>query len=119
MKSNFNFYDSDSNYTCTANDGASIVDYNIASGDLFPHVIYFNVENRDESLHFPLRCEFEFRSNTTETQAHVDLVETSSSKLRIRWKEDRGGPFCYSSVKSVNISTNLPISIHKKHIYGH
>ena len=28
--------DTDGNYTCTANNGASVVDYNIASSDLFP-----------------------------------------------------------------------------------
>ena len=46
------FDDSDGNYTCTANDSALVVCYNIASSDLFPRVSYFNLENRDESVHF-------------------------------------------------------------------
>ena len=54
------FDESDGNYTCTANDGASVVDYNIASSDLFPRVSYFNLENRDESVHFPCDVNLNF-----------------------------------------------------------
>ena len=36
--------DTNGNYTCTANDGTSVVDYNVASSELFPRISYFNVE---------------------------------------------------------------------------
>ena len=41
--------DCDSNYTCNANEGHSVVDYHLASSELFPFISYFNVEMRDES----------------------------------------------------------------------
>ena len=41
--------DSDDNYTCIANEGHSVVDYHLASSELFPFISYFNVEMRDES----------------------------------------------------------------------
>ena len=48
--------DSEGEITCIANDGSSIVDYFIASRSLFQSVSSFKVENRSESVHFPLRC---------------------------------------------------------------
>lgn len=85
--------DTDGNYTFTANDGTSVVDYNIASSDLFRHVSYFNVENSEESVHFPLHCQFKFRTSTIDIQAPVEIFETPRSKLSIRWKEDRKDQF--------------------------
>lgn len=58
--------DSDGIYTCTANDGASVVDYSMASSELF------NVENRDESVHFPLHCHFKFRSISPDIHSQED-----------------------------------------------
>ena len=105
--------DTDSNYTCTANDGTSVVYYNIASSDLFPHVSYFNVENRDESVHFPLHCQLKVRSCIADNQAPLDLPETPRSKLRIRWKEDRKDIFLLSfREKLANVSTKLTQNIH-------
>ena len=43
-------------FTCIANQGTSIVDYNIASSDLFKNISLFHVEDRDESVHYPLKC---------------------------------------------------------------
>ena len=105
--------DTDGNYTCTANDGTSVVDYNIASSDLFPRVSYFNVENRDESVHFPLHCQLKFRSSAADNQAPVDLPETPRSKLRIRWKEDRKDIFLLSfREKLANVNTKLTQNTH-------
>ena len=41
--------DSDGNYTCIVNEGHSVVDYHLASSELFPFISYFNVEMRDVS----------------------------------------------------------------------
>ena len=85
--------DTEDNYICTANDGTSVVDYNIASSDLFRHVSFFNIETRDESVHFPLHCQFKFRTSTIDIQAPVDIFKTPGPKLSIRWKEDRKDQF--------------------------
>ena len=45
-------------YTCTANDGKSTVDYFITSTNLFPYIECFKVDNLDESDHFPIICNF-------------------------------------------------------------
>ena len=34
----------------------SIVDYNTVSSDLFKNISLFHVEDRDESVHYPLKC---------------------------------------------------------------
>lgn len=48
--------DSEGEITCVANEGSSIVDYMIASSDLFPSIGNFHVCNRSESVHFPVYC---------------------------------------------------------------
>ena len=50
------FDDIEGNITCTANDGRSIVDYIIASSNLFELFSTFAVDNYDVSDHFPLKC---------------------------------------------------------------
>ena len=49
--------DSDGNLTCFSNDGASLVDYTIASSNLFPYIRNFYVLDRDDLDHFPISCE--------------------------------------------------------------
>ena len=45
-------------FTCTANEGTSIVDYMLASTEFFQYVSHFSVEERDESVHFPCYTSF-------------------------------------------------------------
>lgn len=47
-------------FTCIANDGVNIVDYNIASTELFESISYFHIEDRDDSVYFPLNYVFFF-----------------------------------------------------------
>ena len=54
------FDDRDGNITCTSGNGWSVVDYNIASTDLFKYATYFCVLDRSESDHFPIQCSFSF-----------------------------------------------------------
>jgi len=54
------FDDNSGNYTCIANGGHSVVDYYIASSDLFKNISYFNIENNDISDHFPVYTQFRF-----------------------------------------------------------
>ena len=49
--------DKDGQFTCISNDGASVVDYMIASSELFDHIINFKVLDRGESDHFPITCQ--------------------------------------------------------------
>ena len=55
------FDDCDGNFTCTTYNGRSVVDYHIASSELFTHVSYFNVVFRVDSDHFPLQCRITVR----------------------------------------------------------
>ena len=51
--------------TCVANDGSSVVDYFIASSNLFQFITDFEVCDRGESMHFPLACSLKFVKNLT------------------------------------------------------
>ena len=50
-------------YTCTANDGKSTVDYFITPTNLFPYIECFKVDNLDESDHFRIICKFQIDSS--------------------------------------------------------
>ena len=54
--------DTDGHYTCTANDGKSLVDYVIGSTQLFNYCTDFNIESEDFSDHFPVCCRLTFQS---------------------------------------------------------
>ena len=85
------FDDSEGNFTCIANDGASVVDYNIASGKLFSKISYFNIEDRDESVHFPINCQFTFqcaqRNPCIHTGDKPDHFSTQNNSNPLRWNE--------------------------------
>ena len=104
--------DTNGNYTCTANDGTSVVDYNIASSELFPRISYFNVENRDESVHFPLYCQFHFTSDNAVTQADSELAHIPKPTVRMRWNNDLKDQFlqCFRE-RLVNLREELFLNI--------
>ena len=72
---------SEGNFTCIANDGASVVDYNIASSNLFSKISYFTIEDHDESVHFPIYCQFRFprQSRLMYTGEKPDNLSTHSN----------------------------------------
>ena len=76
--------------TCTANEGCSTVEYNIASSDLFKHVERFSVENMDYSVHFPLSCTLLFKlavvSPITDKNSKKDY---NKSQIRYKWTEEK------------------------------
>ena len=55
------FGDSEGNFTCTANNGTSVVDYMICSSKIFDSVTDFRILRDDLSVHFPLKCSLSFR----------------------------------------------------------
>ena len=54
------FGDSEGNFTCTANNGTSVVDYMICSSEIFDCVTDFRILTDDLSVHFPLKCSLSF-----------------------------------------------------------
>ena len=81
------FRDIEGNFTCTANDGTSIVDYMIASTHLFQYFTDFCVLDFDQSDHFPLLCCLHFELNV-----HGNNVSQTQSDLetwvKYKWKPD-------------------------------
>lgn len=77
------------NFTCIANDGASVVDYNIASSKLFSKISYFNIEDRDQSVHFPVKCQFTFLCAKQDPLIHLgDKPEYFLTQNNVlRWNE--------------------------------
>lgn len=59
------FRDNAGEYTCFANNGASVVDYMIASSTLFFYVTDFGVSNNMFSVHCPVYCTFTFEGSST------------------------------------------------------
>ena len=62
-------------FTCITNEGASIVDYNIASSELFENIFLFHEEDRDESVHLPLKCVISFTYQTEEPIQNTELAD--------------------------------------------
>ena len=56
--------DQNEEFTCIANEGESIVNYNIVPSELFENVLLFYIEDRDKSVHFALKCVICLRNQT-------------------------------------------------------
>ena len=83
------FKDIEGNFTCTANNGASIVDYMIASTQLFQYFTDFGIGELDQSDHFPLFCCIHLKFNTQDSNAsHTqdDLKTRAKFKLKLEFK---------------------------------
>ena len=88
------FNDGEGEYTCLANDGASVVDYMIASSALFCNVTNFGVDDYCFGAHFPLYCEFQFVYNLQ--MPVIDVFESDSLNVnlsRIYWKNEKKDEF--------------------------
>ena len=80
--------------TFTANEGCSIVDYNIASFDLFKHVERFSVENMDYSLHFPLSCTLLFKLAVVSPNTDKNSQKVYDMPwIRYKWTEEKSTIF--------------------------
>ena len=73
-------------FTCIANEGASIVDYNIASTDLFENISLFRVQDRDESVHFPLKCVISLQEQNQRAVLNVDEHECQPY-VKYKWDD--------------------------------
>ena len=83
--------DLEGNYTCIANNGASTVDYSICSTALFGKCTQFNIENRTESDHFPLKCQFKFEKNVQATENMQN--DTTFTQTKYKWSNDKAAEF--------------------------
>ena len=80
------FDDKEGNITCVANEGRSLVDYIIASSNLFDKFSYFCVDSHDFSDHFPLICSLTLSNSFHEADAHDDK-DNASNWDKYKWKE--------------------------------
>ncbi|XP_060562301.1 uncharacterized protein LOC132721934 [Ruditapes philippinarum] len=78
--------DIDGNFTCFSNDGASLVDYMIASSNLFSYIRNFCVLDRDDSDHFPLSCELALIKKPVLNMRGND-VEPLTPIKRYKWNQ--------------------------------
>ena len=72
--------------TCIANEGSSVVDYFIASSNLFQFITDFEVCNRSESVHFPIFCSLTFDSNVINDNSD-DTNGLVHEYVKFRWKD--------------------------------
>ena len=73
-----------------------MVDYNIASSKLFSKISYSTIDDRDESVHFPIYCQFTFtrQNRLMHTGAEKpDKFSTQSNLNLLRWNEELKGSF--------------------------
>ena len=86
------FNDHDGNFTYFSTNGQSVIDYIIASPDLFSYVSYFSVEDIDLSDHFPICCTLSMSeslqanlSNDTDP-AHAN--DSLITWIKMKWKHE-------------------------------
>ena len=83
--------DSEGQFTCITSRGASVVDYCIASSNLFKHIDNFGVlnENYVTSVHFPICCSFVHKSVQTHTKSDMPAEQ----RRRYVWNYVNGQVF--------------------------
>ncbi|MES9884604.1 MAG: hypothetical protein ABW185_27480, partial [Sedimenticola sp.] len=81
------FNDIAGEFTCFANNGASIVDYMIASSNLFQYVTNFGVSDNIFSVRCPVYCTFSFAACSTTNNHAYSIDENVHLYERVVWKE--------------------------------
>lgn len=90
-------------FTCIANDGVSIVDYTIVSSELFENISYFHVEDRDETVHFPLNCVISFKhENRNNLNENVIGDKMIQHNIKYKWDESKSSIFFGRFRESLN-----------------
>ena len=86
--------DQEGNFTCTSNNGCSLVDYVIVSSNLFTNITSFDIGLRSESDHFPLlfklSCIDDNALNHKETYLNDDV---NNHFRRFKWNENKKTEF--------------------------
>ena len=85
--------DNEGNFTCTANNGCSLVDYVIVSSNLFTNILYFDIGLRSESDHFPLLFKLSCIDKNVIDNEHGVNENSSNNFDRFKWKEIKKDEF--------------------------
>lgn len=114
------FVDVDGNFTCTANDGKSVVDYILGSASLFEWVSDFYISEEDFSDHFPVCCSLSFKMgyNNASDNIHVRDNANLRQSTSYKWNNDFKDSFMNTfsrlftnfsrSVSELNVINKLP-----------
>ena len=89
------FNDFDCNFTCFANDDCSVVDYMIASSNLFPLICNFGIADFDVSDHLPIYCSFNYKyENQDNSNNNIELHEIGIHIwARYKWNPEKKDDF--------------------------
>lgn len=118
--------DTTGNYTCMANNGSSVVDYILASTELFDYVCDFCVDVADFSDHFPLIC---YISTNRVLSNNVDIPKTGRDlNFKVKWDSTKTPTYTdaftssfndfYEQVNNDNIVANNNVFIFPINISG-
>ena len=98
--------------TCVANEGSSVVDYIIASSNLFQFITDFEVSDRSESVHFPICCSLKFDSEDVDRPG--DANQLKHDYVKYKWKDTLKDTFLerfYTIYNDIKDSTFQMINI--------
>ena len=71
--------------------GASVVDYFIASSYIFQYCTEFEIGDMYQSVHFPVTCKFTF--NAPETHSFHNERDTGINFAKFKWNENKKEEF--------------------------
>ena len=81
------FSDTDGNFTCLTHNGTSVVDYMLASTNLFDLFTDFGVDDKDDSIHFPLYCQIKLKCNRI-LDERPQYPETTEIWNTCKWRSE-------------------------------
>ena len=93
--------DEPGNITCIANKGKTIVDYFIATKNIFDEIASFKVTPRPESDHFPLSISINIKNDVEDNQ--FDIIETTQIE-KLKWEEEKKESYLWNLENSLNAS---------------
>ena len=81
------FSDTGGNFTCITHNGTSVVDYMLASTNLFDMFTDFGVDDKDDSIHFPLYCQIKLTCNRI-LDERPQYQETTEIWNTFKWRPE-------------------------------
>ena len=87
------------NFTCLTNNSSSVIDYFVAELDIFSCISDFEIQDRLESIHMPIRLELSFAAiNNTSDQINDTGENVSDNREYFRYylKDDQQHEYIYT-----------------------